>query len=75
MLNQFRIEGTISRFPAFVVLDEANIGTEMNGSLSYLFEVQENLDTASDLAPANENTGYDPYDNPGTHKEMPDEAA
>jgi hypothetical protein len=46
----------------------------MNSSVSYLLELQENSDTAPDIALANENTGYDPYDNPGTHKETPDEA-
>jgi len=46
----------------------------MNGSVSYLLELQENSDIAPDIALVNENTGYDPYDNPGTHKEMPDEA-
>ena len=46
----------------------------MNGSLSHLLELQENSDAASDIALVNENTGYDPYDNPGTHKEMPDES-
>ncbi len=46
----------------------------MNGSLSYLLELQENPDAALDIALVSENTGYDPYDNPGTHKEIPDEA-
>jgi hypothetical protein len=46
----------------------------MNGSLSHLLELQENSDAAPDIALVNENTGYDPYDNPGTHKEIPDEA-
>lgn len=47
----------------------------MNGSVHYIVELQENSEIASDLALANENKGYDPYDNPGTHKELPDEAA
>jgi hypothetical protein len=46
----------------------------MNGSLSHILELQENEDEARDIALLGENTGYDPYDNPGTHKENPDEA-
>lgn len=46
----------------------------MNGSLSYILESQENPDAALDIEFVNEDTGYNPYDNPGTHKEMPDEA-
>jgi hypothetical protein len=46
----------------------------MNGSLSYILELQENPDAARDITLLDENTGYDPYDNPGTHKESTDEA-
>jgi hypothetical protein len=46
----------------------------MNSSLSHISELQENPDAALEVALAGENTGYDPYDNPGTHKENPDEA-
>jgi hypothetical protein len=47
----------------------------MDGNLSDISELQENPDAALDIALRGENTGYDPYDNPGTHKENPDEAA
>lgn len=46
----------------------------MNGGLGYILELQENSDAALEFALVSENTGYDPYDNPGTHKETPDEA-
>ena len=46
----------------------------MNGSLGYILELSENPDAALDTEFVNEDTGYNPYDNPGTHKEMPDEA-
>ena len=46
----------------------------MTGSVSYILELQESPDAAQDFELLNENTGYDPYDNPGTHKENPDEA-
>lgn len=45
----------------------------MNGSLSYILEWQESPDAVPDFGLESENTGYDPYDNPGTHKETPDE--
>jgi hypothetical protein len=66
--------GTISWFLALVVLDAANIGRSMNGSLGYILELSENPDAALDVELVNEDTGYNPYDNPGAHKEMPDEA-
>ena len=46
----------------------------MNGNLAYILDLQDLSEANEEFALVNENTGYDPYDNPGTHREIRDEA-
>lgn len=46
----------------------------MNANLANILELKDLLESNEDFSPVNENKGYDPYDNPGTHKEIRDEA-
>ena len=46
----------------------------MNSNLAYLMDLKDLTEANEEFALVNENTGYDTYDNPGTHKEIRDEA-
>ena len=46
----------------------------MNSNLAYIMDLKDLSEANDEFALINENTGYDPYDNPGTHKETRDEA-
>jgi len=45
----------------------------MNGNLAYLLNLDDLSESNEEFFLVNENKGYDPYDNPGTHKESRDE--
>ena len=49
-------------------------GNKMNGNLANILELKDLSEANEDFSLVNENAGYDPYDNPGTHKEIRDEA-
>ena len=45
----------------------------MSGDLAYILNLKDLSEANEEFALLNENTGYNPYDNPGTHKEVLDE--
>ena len=45
----------------------------MSCDLAYILNLKDLSETNEEFALGNENTGYNPYDNPGTHKEVIDE--
>lgn len=46
----------------------------MSVNLASILDLQDLSEANDDFALINENTGYDPYDNPGTQKDIRDEA-
>jgi hypothetical protein len=46
----------------------------MSANLANILELKDLSEANEDFSLINENKGYDPYDNPGTHKEIRDEA-
>ena len=45
----------------------------MHSKLAYIMDLKDLAEANEEFALINENTGYDPYNNPGTHKEVRDE--
>ena len=46
----------------------------MNSNLACLLGLEDLSESNEEFFLVNENKGYDPYDNPGTHRESLDEA-
>ena len=42
----------------------------MSGDMAYILNLKDLSEANEDYSLVNEDTGYNPYDNPGTHKEV-----
>ena len=45
----------------------------MSGDLAYILNLKHLSEANEEFSLINEDTGYNPYDNPGTHKETVDD--
>jgi len=60
----------LRRYRGMMIKKQDNL---MSGDLAHILDLGDLAQANEEFALVNENTGYNPYDNPGTHRELRDE--